>query len=201
MFLRFGSVRIRGRWSAPPIGQLVAHSKACAQCNVRVKPPRRHTKARGTLGKPAGLGTTTARGNISAAVFGGLARASIIAPGREGSQAGRRPGYGRKAKPFAGLPQQVGEWSGPVRCDRGLAGPLLRGNRRERANADASAVGPLGRQRKLDAHEVPQRDNAVNLVVFDNRQMAEPDFAHHVQGQRRRGLWTQRHQIAGHDLR
>ncbi len=53
---------------------------------------------------------------------------------------------------------------------------------------------------KLKAHEVPQRDDAVNLVVFDNRQMTEPDFANNVQGQRRRGLRTQRHQIAGHDL-
>ncbi len=30
----------------PPTGQLMAHRKACAQCNAGVKPPRRITKAR-----------------------------------------------------------------------------------------------------------------------------------------------------------
>ncbi len=46
----------------------------------------------------AGLGTTTARG----ACLGGSiewGNASIIAPGREGSQSARLPGYGRKVKP------------------------------------------------------------------------------------------------------
>ena len=68
-------------------------------------------------------------------------------------------------------------------------------------NADASAVSLLGRQMKLDAHEVPQRDDAVNLVVFDDRQMAEPDLAHEAQGLRRRGLRAQRQRVSGHDVR
>jgi hypothetical protein len=51
-----------------------------------VKPSRRITKARES-GEPAGLGTTTARGlNLSGGILGNDGSASIIAPGREGSQ-------------------------------------------------------------------------------------------------------------------
>jgi hypothetical protein len=53
-----------------------------------VKPPRRITKARRRLSETAGLGTTTARGRSLGSSIWREQDASIIAPGREGSQLG-----------------------------------------------------------------------------------------------------------------
>ncbi len=48
---------------SPPIRQLVAHRKACAQCNVGVKPSRRITKAHRRLSGAASPGPAAAREN------------------------------------------------------------------------------------------------------------------------------------------
>ncbi len=74
-----------------------------------VKPSRRITKARrhGFCNLRA-LALLLRGGNRPNSSIWREQDASIIAPGREGSQSGRLPGYGRKGKPLPGLPRPGG---------------------------------------------------------------------------------------------
>ncbi len=67
----------------------MAHRKACAQCNAGVKPPHRITKARSHRRTLRALALLPQAGSLHGQYWG-LRGTSIIAPGREGRQLGRR---------------------------------------------------------------------------------------------------------------
>ncbi len=92
-------VATRPRHLFPPINPSLTGraacciAKACAQCSAGVKPSRRNTKAR-TSGHMAGLGTAARGANLYSSLFRHRSEsASIIAPGREGSQSGGADAY------------------------------------------------------------------------------------------------------------
>ncbi len=86
-------------------------------------PVQNHQGPQGFAG--AGLGTTTARGLcLSSSIEWG--NASIIAPGREGSQSARLPGYGRKVKPRS-APARAVSGQGRLGVSVRLVAPLMLG--------------------------------------------------------------------------